>query len=262
MCIAMKTIQLKRINNSYKAGQASRDIEPNVKEDCCLALDGEIIGIFLKNSPLKMKKLFDLADAELRSPRVPKTEMSRVARNEDGEWQKYGQYSAIVGSVPPKPHMRRAYPTISSVHSNDSAQDHIRAMLMGAQEAEKLIKKHMPKQHERQTELLKEVPEQWRFGNLFTSGISNCNIAAPYHQDNANIKNTVNVIVTKRKDATGGNLHVPDYGLVFDQCNDSVLIYPAWANLHGVTPIKPTKRNGYRNSLILYPLAAFVACSA
>lgn len=254
----MRKIELQKVDHEFKAGQASRDIEPNVTSDSLLTIDGEVVGVYLRSSPYKMKTFFDIADAELRSDRVPKTEMSRVARDEKGNWRRYGQYSAIVGSVPPKPHMRRSYPTISSVHSHPKAVDHIKSMLLGAAEAEKLINKYMPTQYQKQKELLEQVPEQWRFGKLFTSGISNCNIAAAYHQDNANIKGTVNVIVTKRKNAEGGNLHVPDYGLVFDQCSDSVLIYPAWANLHGVTPIKVTKNGGYRNSLILYPLKAFV----
>lgn len=254
----MKVITLKKVDHSYKAGQASPEMEPNIAEDCILSLNGEAIGFFCKNLPFKIKKLSDLADAELRSDRVPKTKMARLTRNESGEWQKYSQYSAIVGSIPPKFHMRRAYPAISSVHGKESAKAHIKSMLMIAFEIEELIKEYMPEQYKKQKEMLSRVPDQWRFGNLFTSGISNCNISARYHQDNANIKNTVNVILTKRKNALGGNLHVPDYGLVFDQTHDSVLVYPAWANLHGVTPIRQTKNKGYRNTLILYSLKAFV----
>jgi hypothetical protein len=31
----------------------------------------------------------------------------------------------------------------------------------------------------------------------------------------------------------------------------------AWKNVHGVTPIVPTSKDGYRNSLVFYPLKAF-----
>lgn len=37
----------------------------------------------------------------------------------------------------------------------------------------------------------------------------------------------------------------------------SILVYPAWRNVHGVTPIIPTHEGGYRNSLVFYPLKAF-----
>ena len=82
-------------------------------------------------------------------------------------------------------------------------------------------------------------------------------IPAPFHIDNANLKNCVNVIITKRLNSKGGNLHVPDYNATFDSCNNSMLVYPAWKNIHGVTPIIPTHEGGYRNSLIFYPLKAF-----
>jgi len=50
---------------------------------------------------------------------------------------------------------------------------------------------------------------------------------------------------------------VPDYGATFEQADNSMLVYPAWRNVHGVTPIIPTSDDGYRNSLIFYPLKAF-----
>lgn len=55
------------------------------------------------------------------------------------------QYSTILGSVPPKPHMRRPYPTMSSVHNVKTAQTFIKAMLMLCKESEELIKKNNTK---------------------------------------------------------------------------------------------------------------------
>jgi hypothetical protein len=36
-----------------------------------------------------------------------------------------------------------------------------------------------------------------------------------------------------------------------------MLYYPAWRNVHGVTPIVPLHEGGYRNTLVFYPLANF-----
>ena len=146
---------------------------------------------------------------------------------------------------------------MSSVHSSPKANNFIKAMLLAAKEAEKLIAEVMPKQYERQKEILTKTPEKWRFTDLFTSSISNYNIAAPYHRDTANLEGTVNVIITKRYASKGGDLVVPDYDACFDQCDNSILVYPAWRNVHGVTPIEPNAKNGYRNSLVFYPLKAF-----
>ena len=118
-------------------------------------------------------------------------------------------------------------------------------------------KSKMNRGTKKQAELFKDVKEEWRFGNLFTSSISNYNISAPFHRDNANIKGAVNVIICKKHNSKGGDLHVPDYGATIGQQDNSILVYPAWRNLHAVTPILPTYEDGYRNSLIFYPLKAF-----
>jgi len=131
-------------------------------------------------------------------------------------------------------------------------------MLKLAIESEKLIKEIIPEQYNKQVKLFERVPEKWRFANLFTSSISNFNIPAPFHRDTGNIVGAVNVIITKRRNSKGGNLHVPDYNATIDQCDNSILVYPAWKNVHGVTPIVPTHEGGYRNSLVFYPLKAFI----
>jgi hypothetical protein len=133
----------------------------------------------------------------------------------------------------------------------------IKAMVGSALESEKIIKELTPHIYKQQIELFNDVPKEWRFGNLFTSSISNFNIPAPFHRDTGNIVGAVNVIITKRNNSKGGALNVPDYGATFEQADNSMLVYPAWRNVHGVTPIIPTSDDGYRNSLIFYPLKAF-----
>lgn len=260
----MKRIDLVKIEHPYKTGEICPNKKPTVTEDCVLYSDGVPIGFFFRQMPDKMIKLAELANQELNSTRVPKTMMSRLKADgydENGKAQykdAVRQHSVIIGSIPPKEHMRRPYATISSVHGKKSARNFIKAMLMLAGEAEKMIAEILPEQHKKQIELFKQVPEKWRFGNIFTSSISNYNISAPFHRDAANILQTVNVIITKRANANGGDLFVPDYDAVFDQCDNSILVYPAWRNMHAVTPIEPTYQNGYRNSLVFYPLKAFV----
>jgi len=260
----MKRIDLIQIEHNRKIGEVCEYIEPNVTEDCIFYADGEPIGFYLTKMPEKMCKLADLANAELNSNRVPKTTMTRQipdGKNENGTYKYRNvveQYSVILGGVPPKPHMRRNYPNLSSVHAVKTAQTFIKAMLMLAKESELLIKEILPKQYEIQIELFKQVPEKWRFGSLFTSSISNYNISAPFHRDAGNIVGAVNVIICKKFNSKGGDLHIPDYNATIGQQDNSILVYPAWRNVHGVTPIIPTHEGGYRNSLVFYPLKAFV----
>lgn len=264
----MKRIDLIPIEHSRKIGEQCEYIQPNVTEDCIFYADGEPAGFYLTKMPEKMCKLADLADAEFLSKNVPKSKLNRftsIKHSFKTEWRGHNsddepvvQFSTIIGSIPPKPLVRRVYNTISSVHAVKTAQTFIKAMLMLAKESEQLIKEILPAQHAQQIELFKSVADEWKFGNLFTSSISNYNISAPFHRDTGNIVGAVNVIICKRKDSKGGDLHVPDYGATIGQCDNSILVYPAWRNVHGVTPIIPTKEGGYRNSLIFYPLKAFL----
>ena len=250
----MKTINLEYQEHNVKVGDVCGHIEPNVTEDCLFKSEGEVIGFYIKDVGKYDKKLVqysDIANVELRSKNVPKTIMKRATGGVE-------QYSTIIGSIVPKPHMRRPYPSISSVHNVSSAQTFIKAMLLLCRQSEELIKKLTPHIFEKQKQVIEEnVPEKWRLGRLFTSSISNYNIPAPFHRDNANLKNCVNEILANKLNATGGNTTVPDYGATVNSSNNSLLVYPAWRNVHGVTPIVPTHEGGYRNSLVFYPLSGF-----
>ena len=264
----MKKIDLVKIDHNVKIGGKCEYKKPNITEDCIFYADGEPVGFYLTKMPEKMCKLADLANAEFKSKNVPKSllERSDVMNNvyklgmtrAKAKAKGTIQMSSIIGSIPPKPHMQRPYASISSVHSEKKAQTFIKAMLLLAKESEQLIKEILPKQYEQQVELFKDVPDKWKFGNLFTSSISNYNISAPFHRDTGNIVGAVNVIICKKFNSKGGDLHIPDYGATIGQQDNSILVYPAWRNVHGVTPIIPTFKDGYRNSLIFYPLKAFV----
>lgn len=204
-----------------------------------------------------MRQYIDIANAELLTDRVPKSEMRRSSGLRDKEAE-VRQYSTIIGSCPPKPHMKRPYPAISSVHQVKSASTFVKAMLLACKEAEDKINELTPSIFEKQLQIITEkVPPQFRFGRLFTSSISNFNISAPFHRDAGNLEGCVNVIIAKKAHARGGNTTVPDYGATMDSSDNSMLVYPAWRNVHGVTPIIPLREDGYRNSLVFYPLKAF-----
>ena len=263
----MKTIKLKTVEHNIKTGDKCKYYEPNVKEDCLLEIDGEVIGFYIKDVTeysQRLNLLLAVADKEFRSDNVPKSNMNRSSAVKEfykggmKRMQEKGvtQYSTILGSVAPRPHMRRPYPNISSVHRDKKAQTFIKAMWGSCLEAEQIIKTLTPHIYKKQQELFKDVKDKWRLGTMYTS-ISNFNISAPFHRDTGNIQGTVNIILTKRNNANGGCLNVPDYNLTFEQADNSMLVYPAWKNVHGVTPIKPIAENGYRNSLIFYPLKAF-----
>jgi hypothetical protein len=264
----MKKIDLYKGEHHFKVGDKCPYTEPNIQEDCLLYEDGQLIGFYIHDinahSP-KLCQLMVIANNEFRSDNVPKQEMSRGAqgsKKDKLERQKQGlnlvtQYSTTLGSRAPKPHMRMPYPSISAVHQVKSAKPFIKAMLLAAHESGKIMQQVAPELYAAQVQAINQVEPKWRFANLFTSSISNFNINADYHRDNANLKPTLNVIITKRNNSKGGALNVPDYNATFAQPDNSMLVYPAWRNLHGVTPIVATHEGGYRNSFVFYSLNDF-----
>ena len=253
----MKILELIQQQHNVQIGDICGHIEPNIIEDTIFMFDGEPVGFYIKQIQGKLKQYIEIANTELLSDRVPKSEMRRSSGLRDSSAE-VKQYSTIIGSCPPKPHMRRPYPSMSSVHQVKTAQTFIKAMLLACKEAEEVVREITPSIFERQKHIIEtNIPAKWRFGRLFTSSISNFNIPAPFHRDAGNLEGCVNVIIAKKENATGGNTTVPDYAATVDSSDNSMLVYPAWRNVHGVTPIVPTKEGGYRNSLVFYPLKAF-----
>ena len=262
----MKTVNLIKVDHNVKIGDVCGVIEPNITEDTLFVEGDEVVGFYLKEINGKLKDYIEIANAELLTDRVPKSLMNRGpvgSKAAQREREKAGikmvsQFSTTIGSCAPRPHMRMPYPRISQVHEVKSAQTFIKAMLLACREAESVILNVAPTIYSKQLELIeKNVPPRFRFGKLFTSSISNFNISAPFHRDAGNLEGCVNVIIAKKRNAKGGNTTVPDYGATVDSRDNSMLVYPAWRNVHGVTPIQPTEEGGYRNSIVFYPLKAF-----
>lgn len=261
---------MQKREHDRKIGGRCEYIEPNIKDSCFLYDGDELVGVYLsdvKKMYPKLAKVMAVANAEFLSDNVPKTLLERadvMAKVKAGmsraEAKKAGtvQYSTIIGSIPPKPLMKRAYPNRSSVHAVKSAQTFIKAMLIAAKEMSVVMGQLLPEHLKKQLEAVSGVDDKWMFGDLFTSSISNFNIAAPFHRDTANIKHTLNAIYTHRHNSDGGSLYVPDYDACFEMPTDSLLLYPAWRNVHAVTPIIPTHDGGYRNSLVFYALSGFL----
>jgi|TARA_R100000005_G_scaffold42253_1_gene19906 hypothetical protein len=252
--MTLPILTLKANDSGLKIGDHVPTIDANVQESCILAdPDGTQVGMFIRELPKDLQNLVNIADTESLSERVPKMDMERTGSG-------VRQYSTILGSIPIKPHLGRNYPSRSSVHQNKKAQTFIKAMYAAGIKAFDVIQSTAPQVAAGHLKAIeKRVPEKWSFSKYFTSTISNANIAAAVHQDHANVKGAVNIIITKRRNSTGGNLHVPEFGATFDQVDGSMLVYPAYRNRHGVTPIVPTHQGGYRNSHVWYALDSFAS---
>jgi len=269
----MRILELTKVPHEVKVGERCVYIEPNIHEDCLLVEDGKPVGLYVRNVndyDVRMGAVLDVANKEFRSERVPKATLHRtqaiMAATESGRTLKQlgeqgegvMQYSTLLGSIKPNPRVRRLKPGYASTHRDPKAQTFVKAMIAISQLGMTLLEELSPELHQQQLEAIAPVDDKWRFGKHFTSSISNYNTAAPFHVDTGNIVGSLNFIYTKRSNSQGGCLNVPDYGATFEQPDNSMLVYPAWRNVHGVTPIQPHEQGGYRNSLIVYSLKAFL----
>ena len=72
----MKTIKLELVEHSVKVGKDCPYYEPNIKEDCLLELDGQIVGFYIKDVAKyseRLSLLLAVADKECRGDNVPKS---------------------------------------------------------------------------------------------------------------------------------------------------------------------------------------------
>lgn len=110
-------------------------------------------------------------------------------------------------------------------------------------------------------ETMTQVDADWKLGesDLWTSGVINSNSRLPYHRDAMNFP-VWSAMPVLRRNMTGGHLSVPEYDLVLP-CRDGWgVFFPGYELVHGVTPMTPTRPDGYRYSLVYYALRGMQDC--
>lgn len=96
------------------------------------------------------------------------------------------------------------------------------------------------------------LPEYRMGDTVFTSGVINRNSAFRYHYDGFNLKNTYTLMVVFRKNASGGHLVFPEYGIGFKLDSQAIIMFYGKGILHGVTPIQKHADDAYRISVVYY----------
>lgn len=107
---------------------------------------------------------------------------------------------------------------------------------------------------------MREVLPEWRMaGTTWTSGVVNQNSQLPYHRDGFNFP-TWSAMPVLRRGVDGGHLHLPEYDLTV-ACRDGWGVFFCGQQLvHGVTPMRRVKDDGYRFSVVYYALRGMKDC--
>jgi hypothetical protein len=107
------------------------------------------------------------------------------------------------------------------------------------------------------------VLPDWRLeGGVFTSGIINHNNKLPYHFDAGNFRECWSNMLVFKRSCVGGDLVCPELGLCFRLRDHSLFMFDGQGILHGVSPFRLTRRDGYRFSIVFYSLQQMWRCDS
>lgn len=123
------------------------------------------------------------------------------------------------------------------------------------------LREMLPEIHEHDAAVLEQVLPEWRMteDSLWTSGVINQSSQLPYHRDRANFE-TWSAMPVIRRGMTGGHLTLPEYGITVN-CRDGwALYFNGNRYVHGVTPMTPKTKDGYRYSIVFYALRGMKDC--
>lgn len=162
----------------------------------------------------------------------------------------------VFGYVAPKPAMKREGCSASAFWTqHPEAHAYIQA---AAPILNNLLREANPAAADQLAEA--EVGEDWRLSpGSWSSGVINHTLVLPYHYDRQNF-DVWSAMPIFRYGTTGGHLDIPAYNLTVACRNGWVLMFPGRNLLHGVTPIKRTRPDGYRITVVYYALQGLKSC--
>ena len=118
-----------------------------------------------------------------------------------------------------------------------------------------------PELYAEHEQIVAKVLPDWRLGGgVFTSGIINRNNKLPYHYDRGNFADCWSNMLVFKKACTGGDLVCPELDLCFRLRDHSLFMFDGQAILHGVSPFRLTRPDGYRFSIVFYSLQQMWRC--
>lgn len=127
---------------------------------------------------------------------------------------------------------------------------------------DEVYKNLLPEQHDLNLKIVREnVVDDYMIENTpFTTVNFNVNHAIKHHLDTGNFKNVFSNVLILKENVTGGYLVAPEFDIAFEQSDGALILFDGQKIIHGVTPIKLTKPEGYRCSCVFYSLATMKNC--
>lgn len=164
------------------------------------------------------------------------------------------------GYAPKMPHRREeACRTASLARDQPEAHARIAGLSTLVEEHYRRLNADLYAQH---VEAVTRVLPDWRLGNegVFTSGIINRDSQLPYHYDRGNVADVWSNMLVFKRACSGGDLVCPELDLCFRLRDHSLFMFDGQGILHGVSPFRLSRRDGYRFSIVFYSLHKMWQC--
>jgi hypothetical protein len=105
------------------------------------------------------------------------------------------------------------------------------------------------------------VKNEWRITDTpFTSGIINQNNRLKYHFDSGNFDSVYSNMIVLKDNVKGGFLAVPEFDMVFECANNTIVMFDGQKIMHGVTEIYKQTPTAHRYSIVYYSLQQMWNC--
>jgi len=115
--------------------------------------------------------------------------------------------------------------------------------------------------YQKQLEIQKDLPSDFLMpDSIFTSGIVNRNARMRYHTDAGNFPGVWSSMLVYKRNIEGGNLHIPELGMVQGLEDGDLVMFDNQTYLHGVTKFTPTSKHYYRYTIVFYSLRNMLKC--
>ncbi len=167
--------------------------------------------------------------------------------------------SSVIGVMPRSP-IRCDYCRFTNESKTNPEAFYLAAELN--EEVCKIYNAYFPKAFSNAVnEIKQKINQDWRYvDSPYLTCNVNYNHAIPYHRDSANIGSALSNITIIKHGTDGGELVLPEYKLALKQQDGAFTLLHGQSVLHGVMPIRKTKENGFRASIVFYTLSGMFNC--
>lgn len=246
----MNEIELVKIKNCdylIKQTPIKEHYNKLINEDTVFYKDGVTVGIYIK---IKHPLIEEIRKATLETKYV-KTYRTNALPTQ----------SSVFGSLP-RVALRNDYCRYSA--QTKSEKKNAQRLFTFMEVLTNIYKSHLPKQFEHDLQTIKEnVNSDYLLNDNqpFATANINVNHAIKYHRDTGNFRGNLSNVLILRDGVVGGELVFPEYGFALAQEDSYLAVFDGQNEIHGVMPIKRTKKeNPYRASIVYYTLENMKHC--